>query len=118
MNKTLSLGQMLREFKTANTLLKKKSKGRMSLECMEVFFYMSENKRVEMREIQRAMGYAQAKTHRTVKHLKDLGWLSVSLSDGDGRQRTVELTSDGSDFHDYIQYKAQQQQSEGLTQYG
>ena len=115
MSNTLNLGQMLREFKTANTILRKKSRGCMSLECMEVFFYMSENNRVEMRDIQKAMGYAQAKTHRTVKHLKDLGWLSVSMSDEDGRQRTVELTPDGSDFHDYIQYKAQQQ-PEGLTQ--
>jgi len=115
MSKAVNLGQMLRTFKTANTILKKKSKGRMSLECMEVFFYMTENRKAEMREIQKDMGYAQAKTHRTIKHLKDLGWLSVGLSDDDARQRTVEITDEGLGFHDFLQYKIKAQ-TEGTTQ--
>jgi DNA-binding MarR family transcriptional regulator len=107
MNKMLqSLSDAIRAFNKANTMLKGEGKdSHILVEHIEVFLYMVDNPKVNLKDIQEALGYNQPKVHRLVKHLKRLGWVSVQIADHDERQRLVTLTGDGIDFSSYLKYK-------------
>lgn len=76
-------------------------KERVSIEHMETFFFMvtaRNQKGVEMRRLQKALNYAQAKMHRTAGTLEALGWIDITLSAEDARQKEVALTESGKEF--------------------
>jgi DNA-binding MarR family transcriptional regulator len=80
-------------------------KERVSIEHMETFFFMMtahNQDGVELRRLQKALGYAQAKMHRTAAVLETLGWIVTRDSAVDARQKEVFLTDKGHAFFDKI----------------
>lgn len=80
-------------------------KERVSIEHMETFFFiMTAHKQdsLELRRLQKALGYAQAKMHRTAHVLETLGWIKTKDSAADARQKDVFLTDKGHAFFDKI----------------
>ena len=80
-------------------------KERVSIEHMETFFFMMtahNQDGVELRRLQKALGYAQAKMHRTAAVLETLGWIITQDSAVDARQKEVFLTDKGHAFFDKI----------------
>jgi len=76
-------------------------KERVSIEHMETFFFMvtaSEQQGIELRRLQKALNYAQAKMHRTAGTLEALGWIEIKDSASDARQKEVRLTDSGHEF--------------------
>jgi DNA-binding MarR family transcriptional regulator len=76
-------------------------KERVSIEHMETFFFMvtaSEQQGIELRRLQKALNYAQAKMHRTAGTLETLGWIEIKDSAADARQKEVRLTKSGHEF--------------------
>ena len=76
-------------------------KERVSIEHMETFFFMvtaSEQPGIELRRLQKALNYAQAKMHRTAATLESLGWIEIKDSVADARQKEVSLTVSGDEF--------------------
>ena len=92
----------IRSFKSANKLLRGRSKSKILLEHIEAFFYMISEEHVEMRQAQMDLDFGQAKAHRTFKHLERLGWVIIKVSPHDARQRDVFLTSGAKSFHLYL----------------
>ena len=107
MTNTLNLGAIMAAFKDAGNRQQDNTGKRMSLECMEAFFYIAEKEQLEMRQVTKMLGYSQTKTHRTLRHLRDLGWVKISTAEEDERQRNVEITEDGKQFNQYLHFKAQ-----------
>ena len=76
-------------------------KERVSIEHMETFFFLMTARNlegVELRRLQKALGYAQAKMSRTAATLETLGWIKISDSKADARQKDVEITEIGKLF--------------------
>lgn len=77
-------------------------KERVSIEHMETFFFIVTARGqdgVEMRRLQEALNYPQAKMHRTAATLEKLGWIEIEKpKEGDKRQKVVSLTQEGNDF--------------------
>ena len=74
---------------------------RVSLEHMETFFFVmtvADGREVELRHIQKSLDYLQAKMHRTVKTLETLGWITISPSPEDARQKVLTVTDKGKQF--------------------
>ena len=72
------------------------------MEHMETFFFMvtarNQNNAIEMRRLQKALNYAQAKMHRTAATLETLGWINITASAEDARQKEVSITASGKEF--------------------
>lgn len=80
-------------------------KERVSIEHMETFFFMvtaHKQRAVEMRLLQKALNYPQAKMHRTAGVLKALGWFEIEPSKEDSRQNEVILTETGLNFFEEL----------------
>ena len=80
-------------------------KERVSIEHMETFFFIMtahNQDSLELRRLQKALGYAQAKMHRTASVLETLGWIKTQDSAADARQKDVFLTDQGHAFFDKI----------------
>jgi DNA-binding MarR family transcriptional regulator len=76
-------------------------KERVSIEHMETFFFIvtaREQDGIELRRLQKALNYAQAKMHRTAATLESLGWIEIKDSTADARQKSVSLTASGEEF--------------------
>ena len=76
-------------------------KERVSIEHMETFFFLLTARNlegVELRRLQKALGYAQAKMSRTAATLETLGWIKIEKSKTDERQKDVEITESGRAF--------------------
>lgn len=76
-------------------------KERVSIEHMETFFFIvtaREQDGIELRRLQKALNYAQAKMHRTAGTLESLGWIEIKDSTADARQKSVSLTVSGEEF--------------------
>lgn len=74
---------------------------RVSTEHMEMFFFImtsQDQAGLELRRLQKALGYAQAKMHRTVNTLEKLGWVITRNSEEDARQKKVWITEVGMMF--------------------
>lgn len=76
-------------------------KERVSIEHMETFFFIvtaREQDGIELRRLQKALNYFQAKMHRTAATLESLGWIEIKDSTADARQKSVSLTASGEEF--------------------
>ena len=105
-NSIRNLSSVIRTFRTANSVLRGEGKdSHILLEHIEAFLYVASKKEALMRDAQKDLQLAQAKTHRTFKHLQRLGWLTIGTDHKDMRQRQLKLTSDGLDFLAFLSYK-------------
>ena len=101
-----NLANAIRAFRTANIMLKGEGKdSHILVEHIEAFLYISEKQQSLLNDAQKNLGYRQAKTHRVFKHLKRLGWVSISTAEHDERHRIVTITKEGNDFLAYLKYK-------------
>jgi DNA-binding MarR family transcriptional regulator len=92
-------------------------KERVSIEHMETFFFiMTAHKQdsVELRRLQKALGYAQAKMHRTASVLETLGWITTQDSAADARQKDVFITDKGHAFFDKITKSLSEKENDSI----
>tara|TARA_R110001606_G_scaffold219586_1_gene367437 strand:- start:571 stop:915 length:345 start_codon:yes stop_codon:yes gene_type:complete len=101
-----NLANAIRAFRTANSMLKGEGQdSHILVEHIEAFLYISEKKQSLLNDAQKNLGYRQPKAHRVFKHLKRLGWVSISTAEHDERHRIVAITKEGNDFLAYLKYK-------------
>jgi DNA-binding MarR family transcriptional regulator len=92
-------------------------KERVSIEHMETFFFIvtaHNQDSLELRRLQKALGYAQAKMHRTASVLETLGWIKTKDSAADARQKDVFLTDKGHAFFDKITNSLSEKQNDSI----
>jgi DNA-binding MarR family transcriptional regulator len=73
---------------------------RVTLEHMETFFFIMtavEQDSIELRRLHNALGYPQAKMHRTATILEKLGWIRTRSGE-DARQKEITVTESGMAF--------------------
>ena len=73
---------------------------RVTLEHMETFFFIMtaiDHDSVELRRLHNALGYPQAKMHRTATILEKLGWIRTQSGE-DARQKEIMVTESGMAF--------------------
>ena len=73
---------------------------RVTLEHMETFFFIMtalDQDSIELRRLHHALGYPQAKMHRTATILERLGWIRTRSGE-DARQKEIMVTESGMAF--------------------